>query len=66
MQGSSFIKVLILCLFDIFLKKQKLSSTYPVWNYLHNDATQELFRECQLHTLYFRNTVYMRTDAENR
>ena len=66
LQGTSFIKGWIFCIFEYFMEnKANMSFTYLVSKSLHNNATQYLFGECQLFTFHNINIAYTSIDAEN-
>ena len=66
MQGSSFIKAWISCLFELFLEnKASVSFTYQVSESPHYNATQQRFGECRLHTFPNKNIIYTSINAQN-
>ena len=62
-QASSRLRFLAYFVFPLE-NKTNVSFTYPVWNSLHYDVAQKLFRECQLHTFDYKKAVYARINPQ--
>ena len=65
LQSSSFIKAYVFYLFEFSLgKKTNVNFIYRVSDSLYYNATQQLFRECQLHTFHNKNIFYRSINAQ--
>ena len=65
LQSSSFIKAYVFYLFEFTLEnKTNVNFIYRVSESLHFNATQQLFRECQLDTFHNKNIFYRSINAQ--